>query len=319
MPRLILFGGKGGVGKTTCASAAAVQLADAGLQTLLLSTDPAHSLSDCLEQEIGPEIRVVEGVKNLSALEVSAERLFLQFKEEHGEEIKRILDTGTYLDEEDITEIFSLSIPGLDEVMSLKKLVDLMEKEDYDLYILDTAPTGHALRLLALPELLDGWIKTLAKIRYKYHYVSFRLSGREMHDASDDLLFAMKRTVKRLHALLRDPETCEFVVVTIPEAMVVAETRRLMKNLARLRIPLKHLIVNHVTSVDQWDCPFCYERWQEQRGPLQECERTFPQLRIFHILERPHQVTGIRRLRELQFPVSWFGEPLRAPADRSIA
>jgi arsenite-transporting ATPase len=309
MPRVILFGGKGGVGKTTCASAAAVQLADAGLRTLLLSTDPAHSLSDCLEQEIGHEIRVVQGVKNLSALEVSAERLFLQFKEEHGEEIKRILDTGTYLDEEDIAEIFSLSIPGLDEVMSLTGLVDLMEEGEYDLYILDTAPTGHALRLLALPELLDGWIKTLAKLRYKYHYVSFRLSGREMHDAADDLLFAMKRTVKRLHALLRDPETCEFVVVTIPQAMVVAETRRLIENLARLRIPLKHLIVNHLTSVDQWGCPFCYERWQEQRKYLQEIERSFTSCAIFRVVELPHQVKGIETLKGFPLPVDQLQVP----------
>jgi len=316
--RLILFGGKGGVGKTTCASAAAVQLADAGYRTLLVSTDPAHSLSDSLEREIGPEVQEVEGVKNLSALEISAERLFLRFKEEHGEEIKRILDTGTYLDVEDIDDLFSLSIPGLDEVMALKELVELMERGEYDLSLLDTAPTGHALRLLALPELLDEWIRVLARIRYKYRYVVSRLARREIHEPADDFLFTMKRTVKKIQGLLRDPGRCEFVVVTIPETMAIAETRRLVEELAQLKIPVRHLIVNHVVSSERGACPvcclFCYERGQEQQGLLLECERSFPQLTIFHIVERPHQVKGLQRLRELQFPIEWFNATLKALA-----
>lgn len=304
--KLVLFGGKGGVGKTTCASAAALQLADKGLRTLLLSTDPAHSLSDCLEQEIGLEIRAVEGVSNLWALEVSAEKLFLDFKAEHGEAIRKIVETGTYLDEEDVADLFSLSIPGLDEVMSFKELVDLMEKEDYDLYILDTAPTGHTLRLLALPELLDQWIMYLAKMRYKYRYVVSRLSGRELHDSGDDFVFTLKKTVKKIRALLRDPERCAFVVVTIPEAMALAETRRLVEDLARLQIPVGHLIMNHVASSQGGACDFCHERWQEQRGLLQECEHAFPQLTIFNVLERPHQVKDLQRLRELSVPIQWF-------------
>ena len=197
------------MGKTPCASAAAVQLADAGVRTLLLSSDPAHSVSDCLEQEIGPEIRPVDGVRGLWAVEVSAEKLYLEFREEHGEEISRILETGTYLDAEDIAGLLSLPIPGLDEVMGFKELVDLMEKEEYDLYVLDTAPTGHALRLLALPEVLDQWIRILARIRYKYRYVGSRLSGKEVHEAADDFLFSMKRALKKVHALLRDPDRCE--------------------------------------------------------------------------------------------------------------
>ncbi len=317
--KLVLFGGKGGVGKTTCASAAAVQLAAAGHRTLLVSVDPAHSLSDSLEREIGPEVQKIEGVKNLSALEISAERLFLKFKEEHGEEIKRILETGTYLDEGDIDDLFSLSIPGLDEVMAFKELVELMEREEHDFHILDTAPTGHALRLLALPELLDEWIRVLARMRYKYRYVVSRLARREIHESADDFLFTMKRTVRKIQGLLRDPDRCEFVVVTTPETMVIAETRRLVEELARLKIPVRRLVVNRVVSSEHGACAFCHERWQEQRGLLQECERAFPQLTIFKLLECPHQVKGFQRLGELQFPLRWFIEPLGAPADRSIA
>jgi arsenite-transporting ATPase len=307
MPQLILFGGKGGVGKTTCASAAAVQLAEAGLRTLLLSTDPAHSLSDCLEQEIGPEITPVDGVRDLWAVEMSAEKLYVEFREEHGEEISRILETGTYLDAEDIADLLSLPIPGLDEVMGFKELVDLMEREEYDLYILDTAPTGHALRLLALPEVLDQWIRILARIRYKYHYVVFRLSGKQVNEAADDFLFTMKQALKKVHAMLRDPDRCEFVVVTVPETMVIAETRRLGKALATFGIAVKHVIVNRVISSDRQECPFCLERWQDQRGSLQEIEAAFPSYLRFKLLELPHQVRGLKMLRDLPCPSSLAG------------
>ena len=317
--KLILFGGKGGVGKTTCAAAAAVQFANAGCRTLLVSTDPAHSLSDSLEQEIGPEVQQVGGLKNLSALEISAERLFLKFKEEHGEEIKRILETGSYLDEGDIDDLFSLSIPGLDEVMAFKELVELMEREEHDLYLLDTAPTGHALRLLALPELLDEWIRVLARMRYKYRYVVARLARREIHEPADDFLFTMKRTVRKIQGLLRDPDLCEFVVVTTPETMVIAETRRLVEELARLKISVRRLVVNHVVSSEQRACAFCHKRWQEQRGLLQECERAFPQLTLFKLLDRPHQVKGLQRLREILFPVQWFSLDPVAVTDRGLA
>src|SRR3990167_8450005 len=117
--KLILFGGKGGVGKTTCASSAGLYLAK-GFKTLLISTGPAHSLSDSLGQEIGSEIKEVKGVQNLSALEISAEKALSKFKIKYETQIRKILDTSTYLDQEDIDSIFNLPIPGIDEVMGLK-------------------------------------------------------------------------------------------------------------------------------------------------------------------------------------------------------
>jgi len=246
----------------------------------------------------------VDGVRDLRAVEMDAEKLYMEFREEHGEEISRILETGTYLDDEDIAGLLSLPIPGLDEVMGFKELVDLMEKEEYDLYVLDTAPTGHALRLLALPEVLDQWIRILAKIRYKYQYVVFRLAGKEVHETVDDFLFTMKRALKKVHALLRDPDRCEFVVVTVPEAMVIAETRRLTKALAAFGIPMKHLIVNRVVSSERQDCLFCLERWQEQRGYLQEIETAFSAYQRFKLLEFPRQVRGVKMLRDLPCPPS---------------
>ena len=305
--KVILFGGKGGVGKTTFASVAAIQLAESGSRTLLMSTDPAHSLSDRLEQEIGPEITPVTGVPNLWALEVSAERLYLKFKGDHEGEIRNILET-TYLDEEDISDLLSLSIPGLDEVMALKELVELVDGGQYDFYVVDTAPTGHALRLLGLPQLLDDWIRVLARMSYKYRDLVSRLARHEIPGPAEDFLFTMKQTVRKVQALLRDPERCEFIVVTVPEIMVMAETGRLVEDLTRLKIPVRHLIVNHVISAELAPCPFCRERWQEQRRVMRGCQQTVSAYEVCDVLELPHEIRGLGRLKELRLPAPWFRE-----------
>ncbi len=193
--KLILLGGKGGVGKTTCASSIALYLAE-HFKTLLFSTDPAHSLSESLGQKIGDEITEVRGVKNLYALEISAEKAFSIFKSEYGEEIRKILDTSTYLDQEDIDSFLALSIPGIDEVMGFKTIVNLVEEEKYEKYVVDTAPTGHALRLLSLPKILDEWIKLMAKMRWKYRYMVERFSGTYNPDEADKFILDMKKSVK---------------------------------------------------------------------------------------------------------------------------
>ena len=150
--QFILFGGKGGVGKTTMAVATALELAR-DQKVLLFTTDPAPSLADSFGQAIGNEPTAVVGTRNLFAMEMDAGKALAEFKEQYGGEILDILQQGTYLADEETEEILHLDIPGLDEVMSLKKIIDFMENADYQLYIVDTAPTGHTLRLLMVPEL----------------------------------------------------------------------------------------------------------------------------------------------------------------------
>ena len=176
--QFILFGGKGGVGKTTMSAASAIRFSQ-DQKTLIFTTDPAPSLADSFGQEIGNEPTAIKSIKNLFAMELDAKKVLKEFKEEYGEDILDILQQGTYLANEETEEMFNLDIPGLDEVMGLKKITDFMESKEYDLYIVDTAPTGHTLRLLTLPELLDNWIKFLAKTRWRYHYMIKRISGRE--------------------------------------------------------------------------------------------------------------------------------------------
>jgi len=296
--KLVLFGGKGGVGKTTCALSTGVHLSSSDDKTVVVSTDPAHSLSDSLGQKIGHEPREVKGVKNLSALEVNAEKALLKFKDEYEEEIKKILDTSTYLDQADIEDVFTLPIPGMDEVMGFKSIIDLIEGAKFDKYIVDTAPTGHALRLLTLPELLDDWIKVMAKMRWKYRYMVTTFSGEYNPDESDDFLITMKKTVKKIEELLKDQSRCEFIAVTIPEEMAILETERLVKTLAKYSIRVKQLVVNNV--LESRDCQFCREKAKEQEKYISHIRRKFSNLRITIVPLQSREVKNIDSLTSFE-------------------
>ncbi len=297
---LTIFGGKGGVGKTSCAAATAIQYALIEEKTLLLSADPAHSLSDCLNQTIGNRIKKVSGLDSLSAIEIDADKNLLSFKEEFGQHIKEILSTATYLDETDLEDIGTLSIPGLDEVIALIKMLDFIEANEFDRYVLDTAPTGHALRLLEMPELLDHWIKILAKLRLKYIYFVSRFSGRSQTNSTDDFLFNMKKSIKKLYALFQDPQQCHFVVVTLPERIVIDETRRLITALSRQRIPAKQILINRVLVTDESNCRVCRRKSEEQQRYIAEVRDTFTEFRVDEIPEQDNQVRGLEHLRKFK-------------------
>ncbi|MCG2725121.1 MAG: ArsA family ATPase [Elusimicrobia bacterium] len=291
--KLILFGGKGGVGKTTCAVSTGVFLAKE-FKTLLLSTDPAHSISDSLGQQIGDSIKEVKGIKNLWALEINADKALSEFKTEYAKEIREILDTSTNLDKDDIESVFSLSIPGLDEVMGFKTVLNLMDKGEFDKYIIDTAPTGHALRLLTMPQLLDGWIKMLAKIRWKYRYIIKTFSGRYVPDKADDFLLNMKKMVKKIGELIKDENRCEFIGVTIPEDMAIQETSRLIQSLSDYGVEVKQLVINNV--MEPSDCKFCRERRKEQEKYISRIKKKFANLKTTLVFLRPREVKGMNDL-----------------------
>ena len=295
--KLILFGGKGGVGKTTCASAAALHLAE-DFKTLIFSIDPAHSLADSLGQKLSDQPREIKGVKNLSALEVNAENALSKFKTEHEGEIKKIVETGTNLDAEDIDSVFALPIPGMDEVMGFKTMINLIDEAKFDKYIVDTAPTGHALRLLTSPRLLDDWVKVMAKMRWKYRYVIETFAGKYNPDEGDDFLLAMKKTVKRIESLLRDGSRCEFIAVTIPEDMAVLETQRLINSLGKYGIKVRQLVINNVLQSD--GCKFCREKRKEQDKYINYIRGKFNGLKATIVSSCPHEVKGLKALADFK-------------------
>ncbi|MFH1565103.1 MAG: ArsA family ATPase [bacterium] len=337
--QFILFGGKGGVGKTTMAGASAIQFAKhfPEKKILVFTTDPAPSLADSFVQKFSNEPVKVEGFENLWAMEISATGELEKFKKKYGDDILDILQQGTYLSNEETEEIFSLDIPGLDEVMGLKKIIDFMDAAEggtrknadsnpspeqvrygagaekrgnknlkseienlkFDMYILDTAPTGHTLRLLTLPELLDDWIKFLANLRWKYHYMVDRFSrGKEKRsEKADEFLLEMKKTVKKVQNLLRDPNKTSFVVVTIPEAMGVEETKDLINDLKKSKTPVQHIVINNIVPKDK--SPFLQARRKVQDHYIDEIKKSFPDYAITEIELEAEEVRGVERLSQL--------------------
>src|SRR5438067_1076640 len=174
--RYLFFGGKGGVGKTTAATSAALHLLknlEAGEQILLFSTDPAHSLSDSLGKKIGDRLIEVarRGGARLFAYEMDAGAALEKFKVKHRAVLSEIAERGTLLDESDINELLNLSLPGMDEVMALFELSELDRASNFARIVVDTAPSGHTTRMLRLPEVFGQMISALDRMSDKHRYI----------------------------------------------------------------------------------------------------------------------------------------------------
>ncbi|HEV2736476.1 MAG TPA: ArsA family ATPase [Longimicrobiaceae bacterium] len=249
-PGWTLVGGKGGVGKTTVAAALAVALADAGGRVLALSTDPAHSLGDALGTPLGPEPVPVPGVPGLEALEVDAERERARFLERHRGTLARLVERGTLLAPDDADGFLDLALPGMDELGAMLRLLDLADSGPGLRVVVDTAPTGHALRLLDLPRTAAGWIAALEAMEARHRDVALALAGAYRPDAAALDLASLRADVERFAALLADPARTRFVLVTTPEPVVLAETRRYLEALRERGIAVGAVVVNRVAAGD---------------------------------------------------------------------
>jgi arsenite/tail-anchored protein-transporting ATPase len=242
--RLTFVGGKGGVGKSTVAAALAVELADRGEPALLVSVDPAHSAGDVLGCAVGPEPVPVAGVPGLRALEVDALRERERFLARHRGALLRLLDRGTYLDAADAESLLELPLPGADELAAVLRLLELVKDEPRTRIVVDTAPTGHTLRLLAMPADVRGWLDALGAMEARHRQVAEALAGAYRADEAAAFLAEVEGDLRRFSALLTDGEATRFVVVTTAEPVVRAETRRLRAALAAEGIVLGGTVLN---------------------------------------------------------------------------
>lgn len=313
--QFILFGGKGGVGKTSTASATALHLArqHPDKKVLIYSIDPAHSVADSLDCPVGDHVIQVPGVDNLYALETDAEKLLESLMNEYRETIKSAFETWASHDaterrialkwDQRFMEAFSESSPpGLDEILALEQIMGFMEEGKYDLYVLDTAPTGHLLELLQLPQLLRDWLRYAYRGLLKWH---LQLPLTELTDLRE-LIFKSSKTVEKVRGIFTDPERSEFVAVTIPEAMGVAETVRLVSSIQRLKIPWQHIIINQMIPPTQ--CDFCATKSKEQLSYVEQIRDTlFPGSLVTEIPLLSHEISGLEDLTELA--AMMYGEP----------
>ncbi|HEY3365254.1 MAG TPA: ArsA family ATPase [Symbiobacteriaceae bacterium] len=300
-PRLLMFTGKGGVGKTTCAAAAAIRLAGEGRDTLLFSTDPAHSVSDSLGANVGPLIRAVGGVPHLWALEIDAAAALDVFRRQFGDDLRDLILTATYLDDEDAESLLELQLPGLDEIMGLYQIFDLLAATPprFHHLVWDSAPTGHTLRLLELPAVMDGWVRALAGITWKYRdLVLPRLTAVAREPDESDMLLALKRTIRQFTSVLRDPARSRLIPVTTAEPMAGAETLRLVARLTALKIPLRFAVINGLHPPGG-RCAFCTARHKRMRAYLEELAPRLAPLRLVTLEAQPEPVRGIKCLGAL--------------------
>lgn len=237
--RLLLFAGKGGVGKTTCAAAAAVHLAERhpGAPFLLVSVDPAHSLRDCLGDEGTPD--------NLRVLELDARDCLDEFQKEHGETLREIARRGTFLDEEDIDRFVNLSLPGLDELLAFLRIAEWTREREYRTVIVDTAPSGHTQRLLDVPHLLAAWVDALDGLLAKHRFMAQRFAGEYRADQTDRLLHELSQSSARTQKLLAS-EGSLLVPVLVPETLCIEVTRGFLKQLRAQHIRVGPLVINRL-------------------------------------------------------------------------
>jgi len=267
--RVLFFGGKGGVGKTTCASAMALAASRAGKRVLLVSTDPAHSTSDMFERPIGPEPVLL--LPNLHGLEIDGAFETGRYVKTVKEQISSLF--GHHILKEASRQIdLAASMPGAEEMALFDRIGALIRGEDdrFDLIVFDTAPTGHTLRLIRMPELMEAWIRALSRSRRA-------MLGIEQDDATDPVMMSLSGRLEHLRefrARLLSPRISAFVLVLVAERLPIEETARAIEQLNDAGVTIGGMVVNRVLPETSPD-PFLRSRHAQERIYLDEIDRRF--------------------------------------------
>ncbi len=287
---IVFFGGKGGVGKTTMAAAYALQSARRGTRTLLVSTDPAHSTGDILGLPLADEAREVR--PGLHALEIDPEAEAERYIADVKERVRNVA-SPRILDEVEHEIDLARSSPGAEEAALLDRFAELMQEagSGYERVVFDTAPTGHTVRLLSLPELMGRWIDGLVSRRRKVRSLGRmwrNVAGAAAGDAGrddDPVLEALERRQARFSAardIVTDAARTAFTFVLTPERLPILETRKAVAALRRSKIPVAAVIVNRVLPSDA-EGAFVARRREREAVYLDEIDRelsSLPRIRI---------------------------------------
>jgi arsenite-transporting ATPase len=308
---MVMFGGKGGVGKTTCASSAAIWAAEHGRNTLIISTDPAHSLGDSLGLNLPPgEPTAIPGINNLTALEINPKANLSEYQNLTNMNPMEDMAMPGLMEGmglmEDLQDLTSMNPPGIDEALALLKVLEFIETEhDYDLIIFDTAPTGHTLRFLSLPETLSGWIGKLLKMRIRFSklfgvFKRMFSSEDKKEDKSLEVLERLNESILNAREDLTDSTKNSFVIVMIPEEMAITETGRLLNELIKYQIPVSNIIVNQLFMDPEELCDFCKARRKMQQENLEKIREIYKEKLGKHVIEIPLFREEVREYSKLK-------------------
>jgi arsenite-transporting ATPase len=278
--KYVFFGGKGGVGKTVFAGSTAAHLARGGRRTLLASTNPVHSLSSLLGQDVlGKQVRV-DGVPDLWAYEIDTKDTIARSKSDIREKIQWFLkfaDISTRADE--FVESATMN-PAFEESAMFENMIDLMFKDEYDLYVFDTAPTANARRLLGMSKVYSLWVGKMLQSREEARSLREMLSftKKKERDPLMDYLLSFKDRMEHARVLLTDPARTAFFFVTLPEALPIAVITRFIKWFEGFGIPVGGVLVNMLidrASVGEDAAEFVKNRVAMQSEHMENIWRTF--------------------------------------------
>ncbi|KAL7060348.1 hypothetical protein AAHC03_09681 [Spirometra sp. Aus1] len=310
--RWIFVGGKGGVGKTTCSCCIAVELAKVRERVLIISTDPAHNLSDAFDQKFSKLPTRVNGFNNLYAMEIDPSLNVEELEEDivGADEAARSADFRRTL-----TNVMS-SFPGVDEYMSYTEIFRLVRTMDYSVVVFDTAPTGHTLRLLSFPDLMESGLNKLISLKSSIapilnQMMSFIGAGNPMgNEDISQVLESRLPVVREITRQFKDPSQTTFVCVCIAEFLSMYETERLVQALSAQEIDIHNIIVNQLLfpnlPIDGSDgakgkpisdCRMCLARHRIQSKYLEQILELYDDMHVIQLPQLEEEVRGVDRVR----------------------
>ncbi len=301
--KFLFCGGKGGVGKTVMAGVTALHLAQEGRRTLLASTNPVHSLSGLLDQNVYGQPTPVKGVPNLWAYEIDTKETIERSKKDIKEKIRWFLKFAEISTQADSFVESATMNPAFEESAMFENMVDLMFKNEYDVYVFDTAPTANARRLLGMSKVYSLWVNKMVESRKEAQSLRELLSftKKKEEDPLMKYLLTFRDRIGRARELLTDPELTAFFFVTLPEALPIAVIKRFIQWFHDFGIPVGGVVVNMVIQKDQVraDSPeFIKNRVAMQDSYMQEIFRDFDNVRaVIPLLD--NEVRGVESLKKM--------------------
>ncbi|RMZ77335.1 hypothetical protein DV737_g4369, partial [Chaetothyriales sp. CBS 132003] len=301
--RWIFVGGKGGVGKTTTSCSLAIQMAKARKSVLLISTDPAHNLSDAFSQKFGKDARPVEGVPNLSAMEIdpngSINELIASGGDDAQDAMAGLGGVGNMMQD------LAFSIPGVDEAMSFAEVLKQVKSLSYEVIIFDTAPTGHTLRFLQFPSVLETALAKVSQLANQFGPMLNSLLGARGGLPGggnlDDVLSkleALRDTISEVNTQFKNPDLTTFVCVCIAEFLSLYETERMIQELAKYQIDTHCIVVNQLLFPEKSnDCKQCNARRKMQKKYLDQIEELYDEFNVVKMPLLTEEVRGPDKLK----------------------
>lgn len=301
--RWIFVGGKGGVGKTTTSCSLAIQMAAHRKSVLLISTDPAHNLSDAFSQKFGKDARLVEGFTNLSAMEIDPNGSINDLIANAGEEAQDAM--GQYGGVGNMMQDLAFSIPGVDEAMSFAEVLKQVKSLSYEVIIFDTAPTGHTLRFLQFPSVLEKALEKVSQLSTQFgpmlqNIIGARggLPGGASFDDLVQKLETLRETIAEVNTQFKDPDMTTFVCVCIAEFLSLYETERMIQELAGYQIDTHCIVVNQLLFPEKGnDCKQCNARRKMQKKYLDQIEELYDEFNVVKMPLLTEEVRGSEKLK----------------------